>query len=275
MVVHPNMSHCMNELTASLASTFEFVAGYDNMTALGTAAYLAAPQTGLIFAQGILGFWTYGYRWRPSYKTMSDQDILDHYMQGKINAADPDVNVVTCVMAGLGAAQAGWATKTTQPCCINWSGIKIPSDAFLGAPTYAGEGAEKVMTALTGIRVAYNLDHFRNYALKTRMDGIATEPLTESWREWLLLDFEQKTIDSLNPKFKHAADTEYGAGKALEHAHIDFWNGRTILDAIEDASVPPQTLMILIPLFLGIYVQLNFAKLGMDEGSLVYSRMFW
>jgi patched 1 protein/patched 2 protein len=273
MMVHPNMTDCMNALQTDLAFTFEYVAGMDNMTAMGTAAYLAAPATGLIFAQGIQGFWTYGYRWRPSYKDLSDEEILDHYTKGKANAMDPDVNVVTCIQAGLGAAATG--TRTTQPCCVNWSGIKIPSDAFLGAPTYADPAdTNSAMTSLTGIRVAYNLDHDTNYALKTRLDRIAAEPLTNGDREHLLLDFEAKSIDVLSPKFDHAANTGYGAGEPLANAHIDFWNGRTILDAIEDSSVPPKVLMALIPLFLGIYVQLNFAKLGTDEGSLVYSRMF-
>jgi hypothetical protein len=99
-------------------------------------------------------------------------------------------------------------------------------------------------------------------------------PLTEENREDLLLDFEQETINDLVPKFEGAASTQYGAGKPLEQAGVMFWNGRTILDAVEDTSVPPQTLMILIPLILGIYVQLNFAKLGTDPNSMLYSRMY-
>ena len=142
MMVHPNMTDCMTELQNNFATVLEDIAGMDAATAGGTAAYLAAPGTGLIFTNGIQGFWTYGYRWRPSYKTMTSEQILDHYTKAMVNSEDPDVGIVQCIMQ-----------SATIPCCVNWAAKKIPADIFLGAPVFEGEGAEKKITSLGSIRI--------------------------------------------------------------------------------------------------------------------------
>jgi len=271
MMAHPNMTTCMSELQQQLTGVFAAptLGNMSSAVAAGTAAYLAAPGTGVIFASGVQGLWSYGYRWRKSYKDMTDAEIADHYTAAIKNAEDPAITSIQCILGKL-------------PCCVNWSGKKLPPDTFLGKPTYVGDGAEKKLTALTGIRVAYNLDNKKNYALKARINKKTSTTLvdnapvvsTEDMREELLLDFEQATIDALKPRFENAAGTQFGPDGPLAKAHVDFWNGRTIVDAIEDASAPPALLLIMIPLILSLYFQLNFMKLGCDAGSLVYSRTF-
>lgn len=57
-------------------------------------------------------FWTFGYRWRPSYKTMTSAQIASHISAAIKNNENSAIQVPQCILGGL-------------PCCVSWNGRKV------------------------------------------------------------------------------------------------------------------------------------------------------
>lgn len=65
-------------------------------------------------------FFTWGYRWRPSYRTMTTEEIGDFLHQAKKNAADSNITSLRCAEENL-------------PCCPQWNGIIVDVETYMGA----------------------------------------------------------------------------------------------------------------------------------------------
>ncbi|XP_065198827.1 protein patched homolog 1-like [Sycon ciliatum] len=202
-------------------------------------------------------FSSIGFYWRPSYKTMTPGQIVEHINDAANSQLNPAVrgSRTACIFGQV-------------KCCQAWNG------AFLGTSIYSsgiarpqrqnvsGTGFSSLsLSAITLIRSGWEDYHHNNPVWQDQLEERypSVSWTSEERREDLARAFDQKLTDDWLRLYQREAGTGYGAGEMFSALRFDFATGNSLTDILEQAGSVEGSLL---GLSYGVMAVLVFISLG-------------
>lgn len=195
-------------------------------------------------------FAAWGYNWRPSYKSMSSDKILEHF-NGAIETArhassnPTDPAVLHCILGN-------------KPCCISWFGSHIPITAAFGSVDYDTFGN---ISQIGAIRWGANNWHHEHPLFIEYITNRLKQNYTSADRKDLVVNWENLMIEKLAPLRENQDTTKFSAGKEYEDLQVQFSMWRSSEDVLDDANKTPIWQLILSAVLVSLYSFFAFVNL--------------
>ncbi|CAM6120014.1 unnamed protein product [Calypogeia fissa] len=233
---------CVIDLTNKINNTF---------VAAGVPSSVADAQVKSI-VNGVVSqatsFYSWGYRWRKSYKGLSDQQIMDHINSALKNAeawtSDPtNPQVASCIL-------------NNQACCLTWFGLHTPILSAFGSVTQDASGN---VTKIGGIRWGqdnYNEDHplWNEY-----ISGVLQANFSSSQYKDMCKGWETQMINELLP-LRNRENNLYSGNRVYSDLQFEFLTWRSVQDIISDSGKTPIWQIILSVVLTSLYAYLAFVN---------------
>ncbi|KAI5073412.1 hypothetical protein GOP47_0011425 [Adiantum capillus-veneris] len=225
-------------------STFE-LALRQNPRSIGVTLDLSTEEvddilTGVKTAINVFASW--GYNWRPSYKSMTNDQIMDHF-----NSAI-DFSRNTSLSLSNPAVQ--YCITEKRPCCLTWFGSTAPLEAVLGGFEYDTTGKISSIASLRWGANNWNQNHplWMEYIAKK-----LNASLSEENRVKLVLDWESSMVKEVSPIRSNAAGTNFSSGGLYQDLQLQFTMWRSTVDILAEANRVPVWQIILSALLVFSY----------------------
>jgi patched 2 protein len=236
---------CQNALAAYINSTFEQA---------GVPASKYASLTPEIVQGTVIqasSFFTWGYRWRKSYKSLqSNQAIMDHINSALklAEAWDPnptDPQVVQCI-------------KQQQPCCLTWFGLHTPILAAFGSLTQ--DPISGNITKIGAIRWAQDNFNENQPLWDQYISNVLQANFTSDQYKGLHQGWESQMINTLLPLRNRENNNLYAGNNSYSDLQLEFLTWRSVQDIIADSGKTPIWQIILSVVLTSIYAYLAFVN---------------
>ncbi|MCO5590363.1 hypothetical protein L7F22_044333 [Adiantum nelumboides] len=153
----------------------------------------------------------WGYNWRPSYKSMTSEQILDHF-----NSAI-DFSKNTSLSLSNPAVQHCIIEK--RPCCLTWFGSTAPVEAALGGSNYDTTGK---ISSIASIRWGANNWNQKHPLWMEYIANKLNTSFTDEQRVQLVLDWESSMVQAVAPLRSNAAGTHFSLGGLYQDLQLQF-----------------------------------------------------
>ncbi|KAH7447216.1 hypothetical protein KP509_01G097400 [Ceratopteris richardii] len=176
----------------------------------------------------------WGYNWRPSYKSMTNEQIMEHFTK----AMEFSMNT----SLGLNNPAVQHCITEKRPCCLTWFGATAPVEASLGGVKYDESGKISAITSLRWGANNWNQKHplWMEYIAKR-----LNTTLTDEKRENLILDWEKTMIEATTPLRSKLPGTNFSSGATFQDFQLEFTMWRSSEDILLDANRVPLWQIIL------------------------------
>eukprot|EP00250_Pteridium_aquilinum_P012900 c21015_g1_i1 orf=984-4394(+) len=224
-----------------------------NPKSIGVTLNLSADEidsilTGIKTVINVFAAW--GYNWRPSYKSMTSEEIMDYISK----AIDFSKN--TSISLSNPAVQH--CITENRPCCLTWFGGTVPVEASLGGVEYDAFGK---ISAISSVRWGENNWNQKHPLWMEYIAKKLNASLSDKNRENLVLDWERAMIDITAPLQANAAGTNFTSGGNYKDYQIQFTMWRSTEDILADANRVPLWQLILSAILVLAYAIACFINL--------------
>ncbi|KAL2613615.1 hypothetical protein R1flu_025307 [Riccia fluitans] len=230
---------CTRALTSEVQSLLELALPAEQ------AAPLVSQIVGGVIKQTTT-FFSWGYRWRKSYKGMSDKEIINHINSAMTFAKkwDPAVTnplIQACILQRV-------------PCCVTWFGLPTPVLGAFGSIDYS-EGGN--VSKIGGLRWAQNNYHEAQPLWKEYIEEKLGVNLTQKQRKNLHKTWEGLMVDHLLPLRNREKNRFTSTYSDLQ---LEFLTYRSSQDIISDSAKTPVWQIILSVILTSLYAYLAFVN---------------
>lgn len=202
-----------------------------NPKSIGVNVTLTSDQTTNILAGvksliSVLASW--GYSWRPSYKNMTSDQILNH-----INRA---IQFSKNASLSLNNPEIQYCISEKRPCCMTWFGAPVPVEASLGNVVYNKFGEISAVGAMRWGANHWNNNHplWVDY-LEKRLNV----SYTAEERMNLVLSWEDLMIRTIHPSQQNRIGTNFSSGGDYNELQVQFATWKSSEDVLTDANRTP------------------------------------
>ncbi|KAL3679242.1 hypothetical protein R1sor_022198 [Riccia sorocarpa] len=251
----PTGNFTLIDITATFVSqsnvcTVALTSEVQNMVTLtGLPSEQVAPLITQI-VEGVLKqtatFFSWGYRWRRSYKGMSDKEIINYINSAMTlgkewNQPPTNPQVQACILQQL-------------PCCLTWFGLHSPILAAFGSIDYNDGGN---VTKIGGLRWGQNNYHEAQPLWKDYIEDKLGVNLTQKERKNLHKAWEAVMVNHLLP-LRNRGKTLFSS--TYKDLQLEFLTWRSTQDIISDSAKTPIWQIILSVILTSLYAFLAFVN---------------
>mmetsp|Transcript_30847 Transcript_30847/g.77443 ORF Transcript_30847/g.77443 Transcript_30847/m.77443 type:complete len:1144 (+) Transcript_30847:146-3577(+) len=220
---HPQKDECIQRWAdGATALVLSFGGGVD-LTALGISggdvdASVVSAAFADYMASSVDTMWQWGWRWKRSYNSMSDEEIVAHLDEAIRNAQDEDVTIQQCIAENLA-------------CCTAWNGLKLYEALIMSGLTYSNGNLTKVDATQVGIQILSS-DQFVSQLYMEKRYGITNqETIDDIW-----VEYDQATQVWLEQRWKQTRGTGYASGEEFENLQLVFITEDSLQQMLTDAN---------------------------------------
>lgn len=234
-------------------STFE-LALKQNPGSIGVTLDLSADEvndilTGVKTVINVFAGW--GYNWRPSYRGMSSEQIMDYFSKA--------IDFASNTSLSLSNPAVQHCITEKRPCCLTWFGATAPVEASLGGVDYDTSGN---ISSITSIRWGANNWNQKHPLWMEYIAEKLNASFTDKEREKLVLDWERSMVQAVTPlRSNEASTTNFTSGGIYQDFQLQFTMWRSSEDVLADANRVPLWQIVLSALLVFAYAFACFINL--------------
>mmetsp|Transcript_4617 Transcript_4617/g.13956 ORF Transcript_4617/g.13956 Transcript_4617/m.13956 type:complete len:1120 (-) Transcript_4617:130-3489(-) len=170
-------------------------------------------------------FFTWGYRWRPSFREMSNEQIIEHLDSAVKNAEDSSLDPLDCA-------------RNKLACCPLWNGVNVDTKTFMSDFSQTDDGS---ITNVGVFRTAWLNNNQEESFLAARLAELG---LTDNEQRLnLVLAWEQRLIDYYLPRYQAVPFSKFGPDEEFSSTKLDFIMSRSSSDVVEEGNSVPWSLL--------------------------------
>ncbi|GAQ91285.1 putative Patched family protein [Klebsormidium nitens] len=260
---HPGKAACIQDFATKVQT--------DLTAALGPAgaarATITAAQVAKALNDTTLLFSSWGYRWRPSFRTMTDAQILAHLNTAYANGV-AGVTVSQCIQGN-------------RPCCLGWEATHLPLTVGLGGIKRNATGAFEEIASIRVVANNFNPEHPQWIDQMNAKFGRAT---SAKERRSLVENWDERLVDTWKPMYEGAQGSGFAPGEIFNGSTVGFTTWTAVENVLKDAghldpwTVAPAVILVILYIIAATinvfrpvhsHVHLGLAGLGIISVSII------